>query len=54
MGLNLTQKQYKLIYDALQKYREIYSIDNYMWEECDEIIDEITPFVYTQRQEQPT
>jgi hypothetical protein len=52
--MNFTQPQYLLMYTAVRQYQEKYSYDRQTWIQCNEVLDELYPLVYTQRQEQPT
>jgi hemerythrin len=52
MGLNLTDEQYRLIFSAVRKYQQMNFIDHKTWEDCDQVLDELFPYAYTQRLEQ--
>jgi len=55
MGPNLTPEQYKLIFTSVRRYQIEKTLNNSKeYKECNEILDELFNFAYTQRQEQPT
>ena len=53
--MNFTPEQYKLIFTAVRRYQfEKTVIDSKEYWQCNEILDELFNFTYTQRVEQPT
>jgi len=53
--MNFTPEQYKLIFTSVRRYQIEKTLTNSKeYQECNEILDELYPLVYTQRQEQPT
>lgn len=53
--MNFTTEQYKLIFTAVRRYQlEKTILDSQQYHDCDEILNQLFPYVYTQRQEQPT
>lgn len=52
--INLTQQQYKLIFNAVQRHQEWSGFDPKTYDECGEILDELFDLVYTQKREQST
>lgn len=53
--MNFTSEQYKLIFTAVRRYQfEKCVLDSPQYHECNEILDQLFDFVYTQKQEQPT
>jgi hypothetical protein len=55
MGMNFTDEQYKLIYNAVRRYQiEKTILNSEEYNECDVILTDLFPYVYTQQQEQPT
>ena len=53
--MNLTPEQYELMFTAVRRYQfEKCITDSHQYHQCDIILNELFPFVYTQRQEQPT
>lgn len=50
--MNLTQEHYKLIYFTVKKLQESNGTDSYTQKNCDQILQELFPYVYTQPQEQ--
>jgi hypothetical protein len=52
--MNFTREHYQLIYTAVRSHQDKYSFDRQTWIQCNEILDELFPRVYTQRVEQPT
>lgn len=50
----LNHYQYQLLYCALIEYQKRYENDPITFRKCDDLIDVLYPFVYTQQQEQPT
>ena len=49
-----TEAQQKLIYQAIRQLWRSFPPGDPAREECVDIMDGLVPFVYTQRQEQPT
>ena len=50
-----TPEQYKLIFTAVRRYQIEKTLHNSTeYQECNVILDQLYPFAYTQRQEQPT
>lgn len=55
MGMNFTQQQYKLIFTAVRRYQfEKTLLNSNEYHECNEILDKLFDFAYTQQREQPT
>ena len=55
MGLELTQKQYRLMYEALKRYQyNCMPVQSPDYKECLTILDALHDFVYTQQREQST
>lgn len=53
--MNFTQQQYKLIFTSVRRYQiEKTLLNSDEYHECNEILDELFDYAYTQRQEQPT
>lgn len=53
--INFTAEQYKLIYNAVRRYQiEKCILDGQEYHECDTILTDLFPYVYTQSQEQTT
>ena len=53
--MNFTPEQYKLIFTSVRRYQiEKTLTKSKEYQECNEILDELYPLVYTQRVEQPT
>lgn len=53
--MNLTTEQYKLIFTAVRRYQIDKCLHNSKdYQDCDEILNQLFPLVYTQRQEQLT
>jgi hypothetical protein len=53
--MNLTPEQYELMFTAVRRYQfEKCITDSHQYHQCDIILNELFPIVYTQRQEQPT
>jgi len=53
--MNFTPEQYKLIFTSVRRYQIEKTLHNSKeYQECNEILDELFHFAYTQRQEQPT
>lgn len=53
--MNFTQQQYKLIFTSVRRYQlEKTLLNSNEYHECNEILDQLFDYVYTQQQEQPT
>jgi hypothetical protein len=53
--MNFTQEQYRLIFTAVRRYQlEKTGLNGKEYHDCNEILDELFDFAYTQRVEQPT
>lgn len=53
--MNFTPEQYKLIFTALRRYQiEKTLLNSNEYQQCNEILDELFKYAYTQRREQPT
>ncbi len=53
--MNFTQEQYKLIFTAVRRYQlEKTILNSEQYHECNEILDELFDYVYTQKVEQLT
>jgi len=53
--MNFTQEQYKMIFTAVRRWQiEKTLTDSEEYRKCSDILDELFPHAYTQRQEQPT
>lgn len=55
MGLDFTPEQYKLIFTAVRRYQIDKCLhDGKEYHECNDILNVLFPYAYTQRQEQST
>jgi hypothetical protein len=55
MGLNFTQKEYKLIFTAVRRWQIEKTLHNTKeYQECNKVLDTLFPYTYTQKQEQST
>lgn len=55
--MNLTQEQYQLLFTAVRYYQTYVSLpntDHHLYNQCNDILDQIFPYAYSQRLEQPT
>ena len=53
--MNFTPEQYKLIFNAVRRYQIEKTLhDSQEYHQCNEVLDELFDYAYTQRQEQPT
>ena len=53
--MNFTQKQYELIFTAVRRYQiEKTLLNSQEYQECNQVLDELFKYAYTQRVEQPT
>ena len=49
-----TDEQLKLIYQAVRQWQLKFPVGGSSYRDCEEILNELAPFVYTARREQPT
>ena len=53
--MNFTQEQYKLIFNAVRRWQiEKTFLNSQEYQKCNEVLDELFKYVYTQNVEQPT
>ena len=53
--MNFTQEQYKLIFTSVRRYQiEKTILNSSEYQQCNEVLDELFKYAYTQNVEQPT
>ena len=53
--MNFTQEQYKLIFTSVRRYQIEKTLQNSSeYQQCNEVLDELFKYAYTQNVEQPT